>query len=252
MQKLVQKVPYGTNIMSEIAFRFSCMADEQNRAICVGLQVFVTSEDGADVPMLIMHKKGLQLSGNNPTLLECHSGINENILPQFSLSKVCFVLGYNGVYASTFISRSRQEENKFRTEVVNRCQAEFSDLNACALYLLEAQYTSPDKLAVEGSAHGGFVVCSCALQKPDLFGCVLAKDATLDMLRFHTFAFGSILKDFYGNPGDPKDFLSLYKVSPLHNVQVTVGYSISISDLSITAYLAQALRSFTHCKCIKV
>lgn len=33
------------------------------------LQVFVTSKDGTQVPMFVVHKKGIELDGTNPTLL---------------------------------------------------------------------------------------------------------------------------------------------------------------------------------------
>lgn len=42
----------------------------------VSKQVFYTSKDGTKIPMMITHKKGLQLNGKNPTILYAYGGFN--------------------------------------------------------------------------------------------------------------------------------------------------------------------------------
>jgi prolyl oligopeptidase len=48
-------------------------------------QVFFTSKDGTKVPMIITHKKGLQLNGKNPTILYGYGGFNVSLTPSFSI-----------------------------------------------------------------------------------------------------------------------------------------------------------------------
>ena len=48
-------------------------------------QVFVTSKDGTSVPMFIVHRKGLALDGNNPTLMYGYGGFNVVADAEFQL-----------------------------------------------------------------------------------------------------------------------------------------------------------------------
>ncbi|MCK6527758.1 S9 family peptidase, partial [Myxococcota bacterium] len=48
-------------------------------------QVFVTSRDGTRVPMFVTHRKGMALTGANPTLLYGYGGFNVNLTPFFSI-----------------------------------------------------------------------------------------------------------------------------------------------------------------------
>src|SRR5262249_12103757 len=47
-------------------------------------QVFYHSKDGTSVPMFLTHKKGLQRTGKNPTLLYAYGGFNIAMTPNFS------------------------------------------------------------------------------------------------------------------------------------------------------------------------
>src|SRR5690606_34379805 len=47
-------------------------------------QVFYTSKDGTKVPMIITHKKGIELNGKNPTLLYAYGGFGVSLTPAFS------------------------------------------------------------------------------------------------------------------------------------------------------------------------
>ncbi|HLV91738.1 MAG TPA: hypothetical protein VKX34_01345, partial [Aequorivita sp.] len=61
-------------------------------------QIFYTSKDGTKVPMIITHKKGLELNGKNPTILYGYGGFNISLTPSFSIANAVW-MEQGGVYA---------------------------------------------------------------------------------------------------------------------------------------------------------
>src|SRR5262249_28026720 len=61
-------------------------------------QVSYKSKDGTEVPMFVVHKKGLKLDGNNPTLLTGYGGFNLSRTPTFAATLALWC-EQGGVYA---------------------------------------------------------------------------------------------------------------------------------------------------------
>ena len=54
-------------------------------------QVFYQSKDGTRIPMFLVHKKGIALDGNNPTLLYGYGGFNIVLSPTFSAARLAIL-----------------------------------------------------------------------------------------------------------------------------------------------------------------
>ncbi|MBT8394771.1 MAG: S9 family peptidase, partial [Bacteroidia bacterium] len=61
-------------------------------------QVFYNSKDGTKVPMMITHKKGIELNGKNPTILYGYGGFNVSLNPGFSITNAVW-MEQGGIYA---------------------------------------------------------------------------------------------------------------------------------------------------------
>ncbi|WP_454440511.1 prolyl oligopeptidase family serine peptidase [Vibrio bathopelagicus] len=192
-------------------------------------QVFYTSKDGTQVPMLISYKKGVQLDGNNPTMLYAYGGFNVSLTPSFS-GTVGSWLELGGVYAVPNLRGGGEygkEWHKAGTQ--QQKQNVFDDFIAAAEFLIAENYTSSDKLAIRGGSNGGLLVGACMTQRPELFQVALPAVGVLDMLRYHTFTSGEGWAYDYGTSAQNKEmFEYLLGYSPVHNVVRGVDYPATL------------------------
>ncbi len=187
-------------------------------------QVFYHSKDGTRVPMFIISNKGVQMNGQNPTILYGYGGFNIALTPAFS-PRVITWLEMGGVFVSANLrggSEYGEEWHKAGTKLHK--QNVFDDFIAAAEYLIAEKITSPPKLAIEGRSNGGLLVGAVLNQRPDLFGAALPGVGVMDMLRFHKFTVGQGWVVDYGSSDNPEEYKALRKYSPLHNIKDGTKY----------------------------
>ena len=191
-------------------------------------QVFYRSKDGTQVPMFIVHKKGIALDGTNPTLLYGYGGFGVSLTPSFSVSTLVW-LELGGVYAVPNLRGGGEYgEDWHQAGTKHQKQTVFDDFIAAAEWLIAQKYTTPAQLAISGGSNGGLLVGACMTQRPDLFGAALPAVGVLDMLRFHKFTIGWAWVSEYGSPDDPAEFKTLYAYSPLHNLKPGTRYPATL------------------------
>lgn len=191
-------------------------------------QVFYPSKDGTKIPAFITHKKKLKLDGTNPTLIYAYGGYAVNETPIFNATRLAMMdLGMVYVVAN-IRGGGEYGEEWHKAGMLLKTQNRFDDFIAAAEYLIREKYTSKDRLAIEGGSHGGNLVATVMLQRPDLFKVALPAVGTLDMMRFHKFTVGHNWKREYGDIDKPEDFKNLLGYSPVHNVKAGVEYPATL------------------------
>ncbi len=195
-------------------------------------QVFYASKDGTKVPMFIVHKKGIKLTGKNPTILYGYGGFNIPSTPGFSVARLPW-LELGGVYAVACI-RGGSEYGKewWANGAKLKKQNVFDDFIAAGEWLIANKYTSTPKLAIQGGSNGGLLVGAVLNQRPDLFGAALPAVGVMDMVRFHKFTIGWAWTSDYGSPDNPEEFKALYAYSPLHNIKMGAKYPATMVTTS--------------------
>jgi len=191
----------------------------------VSEQVFYTSKDGTKVPMMITHKKGIELNGKNPTILYGYGGFNVSLTPSFSTTNAIW-MELGGIYAVPNLRGGGEYGKEWHVAgTKQQKQNVFDDFIAAAEYLKEKNYTSTDYLAIRGGSNGGLLVGAVMTQRPDLIKVALPAVGVLDMLRYHTFTAGAGWAFDYGTAEDNKEmFEYLLGYSPVHNVKEGSSY----------------------------
>ncbi|MBM0107483.1 S9 family peptidase [Steroidobacter sp. S1-65] len=183
-------------------------------------QVFYNSKDGTRVPMFIAHRKGLELTGQNPVQLYGYGGFNIAQKPSFSVPVLVW-LEMGGVYAvANLRGGSEYGEAWHEAGTKLRKQNVFDDFIAAAECLVAEKYTSPAKISIRGRSNGGLLVGAVLTQRPDLFGAALPAVGVLDMLRYHTpSANARQWSSDYGLSENEAEFRAQLAYSPVHNVK---------------------------------
>ena len=189
-------------------------------------QVWATSKDGTRLPMYVVHRADVEMNGQNPTLLGGYGGFYASRRPGFSTTAAVW-LELGGVYAvANMRGGGEYGEEWHRGGMLANKQNVFDDFIAAAEWLIEAGYTSPDKLAIQGASNGGLLVGAALTQRPDLFRAVLCGFPDVDILRFPYYTRNNNAPALleYGNSEVREEFQFIRTWSPYQNVVEGTSY----------------------------
>ena len=187
-------------------------------------QEWYKSKDGTRVPMFVVHKKGLQKNGKNPTLLTAYGGFNISLTPTFSRTAYLW-MEHGGVFAVANLRGGAEfGEDWHRAGMLDKKQNIFDDMIAAAEHLIAEKYTDKNHLAIQGGSNGGLLMGAMITQRPDLFRAVVCQVPLLDMLRYQNFQIAKLWIPEYGSAENPEQFKWLYAYSPYQHVKAGTEY----------------------------
>ena len=187
-------------------------------------EVMVKSHDGAMVPMSIIHKRGVKLDGRNPVMLYGYASYGMAEEPFFSYNRLAW-MDAGGVYAvanprgSGVFGNAWYEAGRKATKPNT-----WKDFIACAEYLVDRGWTTPQRLSIWGGSAGGILVGRAMTERPDLFAAVVSEVGALDMVRGETTPNGVPNIPEFGSVATEAGFRALLEMSTYHQVKDGTPY----------------------------
>jgi prolyl oligopeptidase len=184
----------------------------------VSTEVQAKSADGAMVPLSIVYRKGVQLDGARPTWLSAYGSYGESFDPNFSPRRLAW-LDRGGVYAVAHVRGGGEYGEEWHIAGMKKNkQNTIEDFIACARYLIEHKYTSPQHLGAEGNSAGGIAIGGAITKRPELFAAAIIRVGISDLLRFEETPGGPGNAIEFGSSKIANEFHDLYAASPYHHV----------------------------------
>jgi prolyl oligopeptidase len=224
-----------TNLNSEASVNFNDLQVTRD---------FAVSKDGTKVPLNIVHKKGIALDGNNPTILYGYGGYGLSEVPRVFLPfRAWYDLG--GIYVDTNVRGGGEYgEEWHKSGNLTKKQNVFDDFAACAEYLIAHKYTSPSRLGIFGGSNGGLLMGAMITQHPNLPKAVVSQAGLYDSLRSEFSPNGLFNTTEFGSVNDPDQFRALYAYAPYHRVVDTTKYPAILLTAGLNDGRVPAYQSF--------
>ncbi|HSI34426.1 MAG: prolyl oligopeptidase family serine peptidase [Phycisphaerae bacterium] len=184
----------------------------------------VPSHDGVKVPLSILYKKGLKRDGSAPTLVTGYGGYGMVTSPAFRATNAAWlerggVLAWAHVRGGGEFGKEWHHSGRMATKPNT-----WKDFIACAQYLVDHKYSSPEKLAGSGGSAGGILIGRAITTRPDLFRAAIIQVGCTDMIRMETTTNGVPNIAEFGTVKTPDGFKALLEMSALHHVTDGVKY----------------------------
>jgi oligopeptidase B len=188
----------------------------------VSERLHAPAEDGVEVPISLVYKKGVEKDGSNPLLLYAYGSYGLNSDPHFSHANLS-LLDRGFVYAIAHIrGGSERGRTWFEDGRMLKKRNSFTDFIACAEYLIKLGYSTPSKMAALGASAGGLLMGAVANMRPDLFHAIVARVPFVDVVTTMldpTIPLTTGEYDQWGNPEEKTYYDYLLSYSPYDNVQ---------------------------------
>jgi oligopeptidase B len=180
------------------------------------------ASDGADIPISILYRKGLQKDGQNPLLLYGYGSYGVSIdaafsSPRLSLVDRGFIFAIAHVRGGQELGRQWYEDGKLLKK-----KNTFTDFIACAEFLIGDQFTNRDKLFAMGRSAGGLLMGAVANMRPDLFKGIVAEVPFVDVVTTMLDPSIPLTTGEYDEWGDPNQngyYEYMLSYSPYDNVE---------------------------------
>ncbi len=174
------------------------------------------------VPLSIVYKKGFRRGGQAPLFLYAYGSYGFATPVKFDSSRLS-LLDRGMAYAIAHIRGGNEMGEKWREDgmLMNKKNT-FHDFIDTAEYLIQEQWTSKDRLVIEGGSAGGLLMGVVVNMRPDLFRAVHASVPFVDVMNTMMdpslpLTIGEYLE--WGDPNEKAAYDYMKTYSPYDNLE---------------------------------
>lgn len=191
-------------------------------------EVLVTSHDGMEVPLSIIHQKRMEYNSSNPVLLYPYGAYGEIMTPFFSPIFLTWVKN-GGVLAVPHVRGGGEKGDSWHEQgMKSKKYNSWKDLIACTEYLIENKYTSKDKTTLYSSSAGAIAIGMAMVERPELYRVFIADVPMLNPLRSEERTNDASNHLEYGTVKDSVECMALIKMDPYVNLKPNVKYPAAL------------------------
>ncbi len=185
-------------------------------------RLYATANDGTKVPISMAYKKGVKKDGSNPLLLYGYGSYGASMNPSFNSARLSlldrgFIFAIAHIRGGEEMGRAWYENGKLLKK-----KNTFTDFIDCAEFLLEANYTTKEKLFALGGSAGGLLMGAVINERPDLWKGVIAAVPFVDVVTTmldESIPLTTGEYDEWGNPNDKEYYDYIKSYSPYDNIE---------------------------------
>ncbi len=185
-------------------------------------RLFATASDGVKIPVSIVYRKGLQLTGQNPLLVYAYGSYGYSSDDGFR-SSVLSLLNRGFVYAVAHVRGGQELGRKWYEDgKLLHKKNTFTDFIACTKYLQDLGYSSPNLTFAEGGSAGGLLTGAVSNMQPELYAGIISEVPFVDVVTTmldESIPLTTGEYDEWGNPHEKKYYDYMLSYSPYDNVK---------------------------------
>jgi prolyl oligopeptidase len=191
-------------------------------------ELMIPSHDGVKVPLSLIYKKGIRRDGNNPVLLKGYGAYGISMDPYFSPDLLLWTLK-GGILAIPHVRGGGELGTQWHKSGMKTTKPNtWKDLIACSEYLVREQYTSPQKIAINGGSAGGVLIGRAITERPDLFAATIPEVGLMNSLRLYEMPGGTDNIPEFGLISDSVECMALIEMDSYLHIKDGVKYPATL------------------------
>lgn len=180
---------------------------------------FVKARDGVNVPISIVHKKGLSLPA--PTMLYAYGSYGYPVDTNFSPTIVSLI-ERGMIYIIAHVRGGGELGRKWYNDgKMLKKMNTFTDFIDCANYLINNKITTSEQIVAQGGSAGGLLMGVIMNMRPKLFHLIIARVPFIDVINTmldESIPLTALEWDEWGNPKIKEQFEYMLQYSPYENI----------------------------------